>query len=100
MKVNGKPIFVITTHKNIIVEKTIKGLSFPEEVPVYASFDYRDVIGIAKLWYFQGKIFANISLLIPAKGYPAIGYIPGGKVFCLSINVTQNKDPDIKMIGV
>jgi hypothetical protein len=101
MKVNGHDIFTVTTHKGVLVEKTIKNLTGPEFVPVYHNFDYDKLIGIAQLFYItkevKSGIYADISLLADIKGFPAIAYIQGAnKIYALSVGNTPNKDKTIK----
>lgn len=102
MKVNGKPIFRVITHKEIIVEKTVKGLTFPESVPVYHEFNYDNLIGIATLkrgTIERNCIYADIRLLADIKGFPAIAFADDKRIiYALSIGSVPNKDPEIKPI--
>lgn len=99
MKVNDNPIFVCVRHKDVLVEKTIKKLKFPEAVPVYHSFNYGNVIGTATLKSSLGKIYADIVLLADIKGFPAIAFIEQtNMIYALSIGPMRNKDSDIKAI--
>ena len=100
MKINGAFIFEIITYKNVLVEKSLTGLNFPEQVPVYHGFDYNKLIGIATLRKEGSKkIYADIMLFADIKGYPAIGYIKGANnIYCIAICGTPNKDKTIKPV--
>lgn len=101
IKIDGIGIFEVKVYKNVVIEQTVKIWSHPEEVPIYAGFNYRDLIGIAKIWTYRNKIFANLSLFIDVKGYPSIGYVQENRrIFCVSIGVEPNADKRILQIGV
>lgn len=100
MKINGKEIFQIVTHSNVLIEKTIIGLSFPDHVPVYHNFEYDKLIGVASLKKEGSKnIHATIHLFADIKGFPAVGYTQADKkIYCVSIGSTLNKDKTLKPI--
>ena len=102
LKVDDKEVFIIQSHKSVLIEKTIGGLYFPDEVPVYRDFDYRDLIGIAKLRRVKRKVFADFSLFIDILGYPAIAYIQKGEnnfIYAVAISSKPNADKDIQPIS-
>lgn len=100
MIVNKEFIFEIITYKNVLVEKSLIGLNFPEQVPVYHGFEYDKLIGIATLKKTGSKkIYADISLFANIKGYPAVGYIQESRtIYCVAICGTPNKDKNIKSV--
>ncbi len=88
----------------IIVEKQdANAIKFQKskQYPVLKEFNSSNILGFAKVTLEDGVMYADIELRQNAKGYPAIGYVTGGKfkkLFAIGISDTKNLDESIELI--
>lgn len=95
--------------KDVLIEKTEKGLTWDMSVKILRNHNANHVIGEAWIYEDEGRYYADLEPIDidPTGLYPSIAFVtksddvnvPVGKIIALSLSDGVNSDPDIKAIG-